>query len=116
LLWAVGGFSRSRSVEPSSYVVDVIYVRPVPAADEEFSARVRAAVGRIAPGSATGAVIAAPSEDTLRRALSDIRRSYPDVWIRQQDPLVGGHGGTITWYAFRDEAPGLSRRLPRRLR
>jgi hypothetical protein len=94
----------------------MIYIQPVPAQDEAFSARVRIAIGRIAPGAAANQVIEAPSEDTLRRALSDIRRAYPDVWIRQQDPIVAGHGGTITWYAFRDEAPGVSRRLPRRLR
>jgi len=92
---------------------DVIYIRPFPAHDERFSTRVRTAVGRIAPGAASGVDIEAPSEDTLRRALSDIRRDYPDVWIRRQDPIVAGYGGATTWYAFRDEAPAISRRMPR---
>jgi hypothetical protein len=91
----------------------VIRIQPFPMHDDQFAARVRAAVGRIAPGAAAGEHIEAPSEDALRRALADIRRDYPDIWIRKQDPLGAGDRETTTWYAFRDETPGTSQRWSR---
>jgi hypothetical protein len=85
----------------------MIQVQPFPPHDEEFAAHVRAAVGQADPRSATDVAIEAPSESCLRDALSTIRRRYPDVWIREQDPVARiDRTAPPTWYAFRDEVPG----------
>jgi|1186.fasta_scaffold759213_2 hypothetical protein len=88
----------------------MIRVQPFPPHDEAFANHVRSAVRRVAPESSASPDIEAPSEDTLRRALSDIRRRYPDVWIREQAFVARADRATETWYAFRDEVPGSARR------
>jgi hypothetical protein len=83
----------------------MIRIQLLPAADQDFQARVREAIRRVSPidGSTREASIVAPSEADLRRALAFVRAAYPDVWIRRQDPLASVDG-VETWYAFRDEA------------
>lgn len=81
----------------------MIRVRPFPASDAAFAARIRDAIGRAGGSPPPENELIAESEAVLRRALSHVRAAYPDVWIRRQD-VIASPDGVEAWYTFRDQA------------
>jgi hypothetical protein len=88
----------------------MIRLLPVPRDDRAFAQTLLRALGTA--GRATGDRLEAESALALRRALGLVRRSFPEVWIRAQDPL-GSMDPTPGWYVYREIAP-LTAARPRR--
>ncbi len=94
----MGAFSQS--MRRGSSVSEGIRVIPLPDDDAEFGSRVKEAMADL-DGNPE------PDRGAILSVLGELKTTYPDVEVRQQDRLASFEVSPRTWYVYRD---GIGRR------